>query len=46
MYHINLSKTENFAVDKIGRIICEHLQARANTYFLYEIIMHAWRSEV
>ena len=46
MYHIIFIKTENIAVDKIGRIICLHLLARAQSYFLYKIIMHAWRNDV
>ena len=29
MYHIIFIKTENVAVDEIGRIICSHLLARA-----------------
>ena len=29
MCHINFIKTENIAVDEIGRIICSHLLARA-----------------
>ena len=29
MYHIIFIKTENIAVDEIGRIICSHLLARA-----------------
>ena len=41
MHHIIFIKTENIAVDEIGRIICSYLLARAQQYFLYKIIMHA-----
>ena len=41
MYHIIFIIKENIAVDEIGRIICSHLLARAQLYFLYKIIMHA-----
>ena len=34
MYHIIFIKTENIAVDEIGRIICPHLLARAHKYFI------------
>ena len=33
-------KTENIAVNEIGRIICSHILLHAQ-YFLYKIIMHA-----
>ena len=33
MYHKIFIKTKNIAVDEIERIICQHLQARAHTYF-------------
>ena len=34
-------KTENIAVDEIGRIICSHLLARAHTYFYIKLLwMH------
>ena len=39
-------KTENIALDEIGRIICSRLLARAYKYFPYEIIMHMWRRDV
>ena len=31
-------KTENIAVDEIGRIICSHLLARAYTYFYIKLL--------
>ena len=34
MYHIVLIKIENIVVDEIGRIICAHLLAHANTYVI------------
>ena len=41
MYHIILNKTENIAVNEIGRIICSHLLARAQTYFHIKLLfMH------
>ena len=46
MYHIIFIKTENIAIDGIRKIICSHLLARAHAYFLYKIVMHAWRSDV
>ena len=32
MYHINVIKTENIAVDGFGRIICSHPLARTYAY--------------
>ena len=46
MYHIISLKTENIAVNEIGRIICSHLLEGALSYFLYKIIKHAWRNDV
>ena len=34
MYHIIFIKTENIAVDEIGRMICPRLPARPKTFFL------------
>ena len=31
-------KTENIAVDEIGRIICLHVLARAHTYFYIKLL--------
>ena len=39
MYNIICINTENIAVDEMGRIICSHLLARAQTYFLSKIII-------
>ena len=39
MYHrYFFIKTENIAVDEIGRIICSHLQAHAHTYFYIKLL--------
>ena len=46
MYHIGFIKTENTVVDDIGRIIWSHLLEHAYIYFLNNIIMHAWHSNV
>ena len=36
-----LLKTENIAVDEIGRIVCSHLLARARSYFYITLLcMH------
>ena len=41
MYHIIFIRTENIAVDEIGRIICSHLLARAQYYsFIKLLCMH------
>ena len=41
LYHIIFIKTENIAVDEIGRIICSHLLARAQSYFYRKLLcMH------
>ena len=38
MYHIIFIKTENIAVDEIGRILCSHLLACAHTYFYIKLL--------
>ena len=41
MYHIIFIKAEKIAIDEIGRIICSHLLARAQTYFCIKLLcMH------
>ena len=41
VYRIIFIKTENITVDEIGRIICSHLPARAQTYFNLKLLcMH------
>ena len=41
VYYIIFIKTENITVDEIGRIICSHLLARAQTYFYIKLLcMH------